>query len=330
MKTLLTKYSLLALVVAMLGLSSCTEEDGPIGPGGSNNGVTGLSATALSSTSIGVRWSGGTSADQVVVTPVTGGSAMTVNSSNGQAVVTGLTLGQEYTIRVDNANGSSNTMEWAPARRWPFETNGQQTVRVYSTAAPGANRPSGLIIDETGIQAVSVGPSAPNRDQIDLVLATTSTNPNNPIAINSPHVQGSGIPEDIAKVTLLNQNSMFVQGGLDNHYYTGDVATLVPTGNNAKNQAPIFKYASGDAEFGKSMIIIFRTEENHFGRLEIVPQADGTLFGSDQALNNQGEMVIFDYVDVRVSYQTLPNTGYVGRPQARPSSTPNPTINVIK
>lgn len=315
MKTLLTRYSALAMMFVMLGLASCTEEDGIVNPPGTND-VDSLAATALSSTSIRVRWSGGTTSDQVVATPTGGGTAVTVNSSNGVATITGLTLGQTYSIKVTNADGESGALTWAPARRWPFETNGSQTVRLYSTGAPLPTQPSGLIFDASGIQTVSIRSS--DSDDIDVVLAFNEDE-NVPVSLVSPGVDGSGIYD--GKNTIFGDDAFLVDGGLDNDFYGTPIQNLF---TDNRNGTDVERRAGGSAELGWSKIILVKAQSGsnvHYARIELVPQSNGQLFGEEST---------YEFVDLRVSYQTIPNAGYVGRPQRHGSWKKNFTPAPIR
>jgi hypothetical protein len=298
MKTLLTRYSVLALMFATLGLASCTEESSPDSP---NN----LAATSLSSTSIKVRWDKSTSSDDVIVTPTSGGTAVTLTSANGAATITGLTLGQTYTIQIKNDNGSSSILTWAPARRWPSEANPSQTVRVYSTGAAAPNKPSGLIFNGTEIRAVSI--RSADSDNIDLVVAFNAAI-DTPISFVSPGVFGSGI--ETGKQTLFGDENYVVAGGLDNDFYTGSITGLFSDGNNAVD---IVRRLLGSSAIGLPLIVLARTQESgnvHYARIELVPQPDGQAFGVEDT---------YEFVDLKISYQTIPNAGYVGRPQAHGS-----------
>jgi hypothetical protein len=312
MKTFLTKLAALSLVLT-LGLSSCTEED-PITGGGTNT-VTNLSANAESSTAINVRWEGGTAGDTLIATangveirqPVT--TVQTIGTTNyRRATISGLTMGTNYVLTVRNDDGTSGSLTWSPAIHWPSETNQAQTVRVWGTGAPLPTQPSGLIIDANGITAVSVNDAA-RRDEIDIVVAT---NPDAqvPLSVLAPGVTGSGIPT--VKNTKFGNQPFNVAGGLDNDFYTAPITTLF---TNNVNAVDIDRRATTDAAFGTSVIIPFLTEDNHYGRIELVPQ-NGQAFGTFQEGSD-----IYEFVEIRVSYQTQTGVGYVGRGAVRGNGT---------
>ncbi len=302
MKTLLTKLSLLSLVL-MMGLASCTEED-PTGPGG--NGVTKLSANARSSSAINVRWENGSASDTLYVTSpagVTTKYVATQGTTYNTAIATGLSANQNYTLTVHNASGASSNLTWATAARWP-EAGG--SVQIFSTADPSPNNPSGLIIDASGITPMSVN-SATRKDEIDIVLAANDLTqfPNTPVSVLSPGIDGSGIIT--TKRTFFGE-PFNVAGGLDNDYYTDAINTLIAkTGTKAYNSIDLTT-RSGEA-VGTSTIIPFLTDDGHYGRIELVPNAT-----TGQVYTTVGGI---ESIQVKVSYQTQMDNGYVGRGTAR-------------
>jgi hypothetical protein len=324
MKTLLTKLSLLSLVLTM-GLASCTEEDG-VTPGG--NGVTGLSANAHSSTAINARWEGGSATDTLVATAngveFRSASVQTVTSGGTTfhaATVSGLTLGTDYVLTVRNASGTSSSLSWAPATRWPSEANTTQTVRLFSTAAPLASQPSGLVIDVDGITAIST--ESADSASVDVVLGYNASS-SAPIALLSPGVDGSGI--------IIGKRTNFavpfnVAGGLDNDYYTGPVTGLITVGSTGITAVDIVNRPAGSEALNTSVIVPFVTGDNRYGRIELVPQADGQVYGTMTSGSKT-----FEYVDLKVSYQTQVGKGYVARPAARGhwNTISTSTTNAVK
>jgi hypothetical protein len=304
MKTLLTKLSLLSLVL-MMGLASCTEEEG-----GATNTISNLSATARSATSIGVRWENGTASDSVVVTAVGGTTpvivAATAAGEFNKAVVNGLTVGTDYTISVRNANGTSSSITYSPATRWPADGS---TVRLYSTAAPASVGPSGLIIENTGIRVVSTE-SAADSNSIDVVLGWND-NAAKPVSLVSPGVEGSGVFNGMETKFI---SPFLVAGGLNEDYYTGSIVGLFTAGPTF-NAVDVETLSAADAAKAYSLIAPFRSTaggEVHYGRIELVPQAaTGQPYGVLVVGGKQ-----YEFVDVKVSYQSVANSGYVGRPQA--------------
>lgn len=330
MKTLLTRFSLLAMLMATLGLASCTEEDG-LGGGTSNSKV---SVTSLSSTSIGVRWTNPTTTDQIVATPTSGaGSPVTVNitGATGQGVLTGLTNGQSYDIVVKNGSETSAKVTWAPATRWPSEANPSATVRLFETAAPINVGPSGLIIDETGMRAVSTEGNEQTR--IDLVLATQDparVARDTIVSLVSPSISSeSGIPG--GRKTAFADKIFYVTGGLDNDYYTVALSTLVhPSQDLARNALDIVKMATNHEGYNKSLILVLRTQDNHYARVEVLPQPAGSPragqhYGIETITGNE-----YKFVDVRASYQLTTGLGYASRPSGIPAIRRAISAGVVK
>jgi hypothetical protein len=304
MKTLLTKLSLLSLVLTM-GLASCTEEDGT--GTGDKNGVTELSANARNSTAINVRWKGGSATDTLYATSATGTTTTyiaTQGTTYNTAIATGLSLGTNYTFTVHNAAGTSaGNITWSPAKRWPSESNVNEAVQLWSTADPSPNHPSGLIIDADGIEAVSV--NGARKAEVDVVLGY-SADLSTPVRIISPGIDSSGI--------ITTKRTYFgapfnVVGGLDNDYYTGPIT--LASGTTRYDDVLVSRRATTDPGYGASMIIPFLTDDGHYGRIELLPSSTtaGQVFTTDASL--------IESVMVKVSYQTQADIGYVARGTAR-------------
>jgi hypothetical protein len=314
MKTLLTKLSLLSLLL-MMGLASCTEEDGTGTGNGDTNSVTGLSANARSATEVNVRWTGGSATDTLVAT-LNGTemkyTAVTTETIDGtvyyKAVATGLTLNNNYAFNVRNSAGTSaGSITWAPATRWPGASTSTQ---IWSTADPSPAHPSGLIIDASGITPMSVNDAA-RKAEIDVVLAANDLTqmPGIPVSILSPGINGSGIITD--KRTFFG-TPYNVAGGLDNDYYTAPITTLISTtGANAFNAVDLSTRTDA-AVLGTSLIIPFLTDDGHYGRIELMPGSTGQVYTTAGGIES---------VQVRVSYQTQANNGYVARGTVRNGST---------
>lgn len=320
MKTLLTKLSLASLVLTM-GLASCTEEDGPNGTGNTNS-VAGLSANARSATEVNVRWTGGSSTDTLVATANgTESRTATVQTEviDGvtyySAVAGGLALGTNYVFTVRNAAGTSaGSITWSPATRWPGATTSTQ---IWSTADPLPNHPSGLIIDATGITGAST--NGATKDQIDIVLGFNS-DPNTPVSILSPGIDGSGI---ITTKRTFFGKPYNVAGGLDKDYYTAPITSLISTTGPTAYNAVDLTMRTDAAVKGTSLIIPFLTDDGHFGRIELLPNATtGQVFTTEGGIES---------VQVRVSYQTQQNVGYVARAYSRgPRNAVSNANSVIK
>ncbi|MEO6939536.1 MAG: fibronectin type III domain-containing protein, partial [Candidatus Kapaibacterium sp.] len=181
--------------------------------GGSSNPATNLLVDALSSTSIGVRWtraSDDLTADTVyAVTSVGDSSSVIASSSSSSAILTGLQGQKAYTITVHSFGGTSTGITWATADRYA-------PVRIYETSAPG--RQSGLSLTPGAVTSLSVALVA-TQGLVDLSLATDLTVHGSNISLESAGVAGSGIPTGLRSV-LLGDDAYIVRGGLDSDYYS--------------------------------------------------------------------------------------------------------------
>lgn len=309
MKNIFTRLSVLALGVAMLGLSSCTEEDIVGGGNTQTNGIATLSATSLANNGIRVRWTAGTSTDTVYVT--SGGALPIKNSEVRTQVIQGTTYylvdipglatGGVYTIQVRNDDGVSNSIQWAPA----FRT---ETFRLWETAAPIAVGASGVVFNNDGTFNV-VSTESADSVNVDLVLATENNAGSDVfVALVSPSVTSrSGIQDGNSTVFADSVYLVSNAGGsaLDNDFYTGPLSNLMSTANGQNlNRRTGTAISTNDA-----VIAIIRTEDNHYARIEIIPQSNGQLYGADA----NG----YKFTDIRMSFQTAQGVPYAARPVAR-------------
>jgi hypothetical protein len=255
---------------------------------------TGIMANSLSATSVGVEW---TTSDpaiaSIVATPVGSGSPITISASGSgatKATVTGLTAGTAYTFAVNTTGMPSTAITWAGAAR-------SATVRIYETNDPSSSDPSGLSLIVGSVQAFGTSTSAGHQASIDVVLSSDNTSASG-ITLVSAGVTGSGIPPTLSglRMTTFNDNSVLVTGGLDADYYSSDLAALFALGNNT---------ADIPTGTSPSEIIRVKTTDHFYARLEIVPQADGTLYGT-----NAGG---YKFVDVIVSEQSTALLPYAAR-----------------
>jgi len=315
MKTLFTKLMTLAMVGIMgLSISSCTEED--LGPGTSTHAADSLEFTAMSSTSVKVRWkrgSGDSGPDTIVATPVNGGTAVTkVTASNDTSyTVTGLQANTTYNFQIQSNGTVSASRQWAPALRLPSEAgNSRQTFRIYETADNTTGHPSGLALVPANAKAaateISINASGAV-NIVDFVLSSRAGIDDNAIfppglAIIAADVTGSGFTSGGRKTAFAN-TTFFVKGGLDEDFYGTDIAQAITTQPDSLRANIV--YIDDESHDGASLIIPFRTAEGYYGRLEVVPQSNGKWYGSTSAGY---------YVDVRVSLQTQQGVAYVGRP----------------
>lgn len=280
------------------------------------SGPVGL--TSLSSHGVGFRWGQIFGAKQLTIRAFDESNRTVATANVGNASV------EKFRFEVPvlsgilffkfelNGQELPTAYRWATAKRLPFETNGQQTVRLWETAAPSSVGSAGLIIEPTGLRVVST--ESEDSNKIDLVLASEFMGgPDVFLSLVSPSVTTrSGIIG--GKRTAFGNDSYIVEGGLDEDYYTAEISSLIQDGSGGVNAAFIYRYEQSDEVYGDPMIILLRLANEHYARLEVVPQSDGLLYG----MNSEG----YRYCDVRLSYQEIQGAGYVSRPIARGTEIP--------
>lgn len=254
--------------------------------------------SSLNQNSIAIRWKslGAGTAYTISAIPKGGGSVATVKTTNTFAVLQGLDPNKIYSITIGTLAGTTDAVDWAPAYRQPDGSG--QAFRLYETRDNTTGHYAGLVLSSVNPHTASVvGAEA---QSIDFVLAYDPSAPSPYLSVVSPSLTSlSNIAN--GRSTQIANNTFLVNGGLDSDYY----------------QSPISELFGGDANYvsltefnqGSSLIIPFLTADGHYGRLEILPQSNGQLYGLDAKSNK--------FVDVRVSYQAMLNTPYAGRPHAR-------------
>ncbi len=301
MKIRLSLLSLCAtFLLASILISSCTQTNTPPVPDNRSKVIS-------SSTDIWIDVTG--LSDSLYEFTVTGNSSLTV--------LTGFSSYQNGTIRVFWNRGSGDTgadtvfyrtttsttasagyYVWAPAIR-PTGSNPDGSFRLFETSAPASVGPSGLILSGATTRTAAI--SSPDSTNVDLILET--------------YPQSGALPFlslDAADVligtsthkTIFADHDFLVTGGLANQHNSTDVSgtfslqantTTDFTGNN-----------------GESLVLVVRTSDNHYARVEIEPQPNGFLWGD----TNAGSPTSKRYIDVFVVYQPTAAWGYVGRPPA--------------
>jgi len=249
--------------------------------------------TSLSESSIALRWKDLGAGTQYTVSavPTGGGSVISFKTTETKALLQNLKSNTIYKITIGTLAGTTKAMEWAPAYR-------TGVIRLYETNdnTPGHN--AGIVITGVGTHAASI--NGPERQLVDFVLVTDHTAPAPYLALASASVTAlTGITD--GRVTAISDVTYLVDGGLDVDYYTKGIESLFTLSNPAN-----FATLVEDNE-GSSLILPFLLADNHFGRLEIMTQADGKLYGVDSKNNK--------FIDVRISYQTITGKGYVSRPR---------------
>jgi hypothetical protein len=290
------RITLMTLTVALgLGFGGCTEEENPINGGGTNYGVpTGLKVNSVAADKIGAMWTRAADdigADTLIAIAPSGAEVKEVIAAGtSSGVISGLSANVLYTIKVASTGGRTAGIEWATATR-----SGMLTL--YETFDNTAGHFSGLILGPTPRTASTEGPDSL---LIDVVLATDNSVPKVPfLSLQGANVVGSGIPT--GRSCYFANNVFSVKGGLNNDYYTTSFASQI---TNKK-----YYDEFGDAPDSSSIIIGVVTEDNHYARIEVVPQTNGKVW-KDVPITGGSARAI----DVIVSYQPLTGKGYASRP----------------
>jgi hypothetical protein len=295
MNKLTTLLSGLVLAgLASVTISSCTSSTSP---GTTNTVQDNVSAQSHDANSIDVSWtraSGDTGPDTVVATiGGTVANSVIVASPGNTAVVGGLSEGLLYSISVHSTSGTSATpVLWMTARR-------STTIRLYETADNTPGHFSGL--DLANMKAVSVSGGA-NIGVTDFVLASWPTaDVASGLSLEAADAQRSGFSSG-GRASIVDGSVYYVSGGIDNLYFTGNLRSLIDT--VATTEFNSFDLPIDDGHSGQSAILLVRTADDHFALIQIVPQANGQLYGGTPGTN---------YIDVVVSYQNTVDAPYASR-----------------
>lgn len=203
---------------------------------------------------------------------------------------------------------STDPVTSAPALTWaPAMVSG--TYTLYETADNTNGHYSGLIFSDSGARTASVL-SPTDAGKLDLVLITDNSLPGLPyLSVVAPAVNGTGITG--GRETYFGIPYQ-VKGGMTNQKFsTSIVAEIAKSGANFFDAWDIPNGNFADS----SIILVMATADNHYARVEIVPQADPghpgqTLLWKDVSTPSGSRRAIV----VNVSYQATAGWGYVGRP----------------
>jgi hypothetical protein len=300
MKLRLLSFSLGALLLAAGAfITGCTQTDTP-GTGSSNytdtyGDISGL--TVGQTYQFGI--SGGNSG-----TMITGVSSYSGTATSGTVrVFWSRASGDSNRITPTATVGStagSNIIVWAPA-------SSSGTFRLYETADPSSSHPSGLVLGTTAHTASISGAEASN---LDLVLGTDASQPTTQpgLSLVSPDDGRSLIPVGVSvKSTDFASSADIVKGGLPMDKLSSSI-TFSASGSYDISSA--FRDSS-------SAIIAVRTQDGHYARVEIVPQAASTTFQGNTGhflWGDTGGLPSYRFVDLNVTYQPTANLAYAGRP----------------
>jgi hypothetical protein len=200
--------------------------------------------------------------------------------------VGGLSTGKLYKVQVASQGGRSPAIEWATA----IQT---RNITLYETVGSLQTQPNGVALSYNGGKAQALSINDPDSLKIDLVLATDPTADAAGLSLQGANVIGSQIPT--GKSAQFSDTVFIVEGGLAADFY--------PSGFSSRITAK--RYFDQFNSKGGSAIVLVKTMEGNYARIEVIPQADGKLFrmvGSVKA------------IDLVVSYQPLVGKAYASRP----------------
>jgi hypothetical protein len=290
------RYSLMTLAVAMglmFGLSACTEEDQPLIPGTDVGLATNVMVNTMDANTITAKWTRAaddTGNDTLFVSDGTTEMMAVAFAGTSTASVAGLSTGKTYSIQVANSTGNRTTaIEWATAVR-------TENITIYETSGSGAGQPSGLALSYNGGAATALSINSVDSLKIDLVLATDPSADAAFLSLQGANVVGSQIPT--GKSAQLGDTVFIVDGGLDADYYSTGFSSRITTK----------KYFDQFSRTGGSAIVLVKTMEGNYARVEVKKQADGKLYKMVGAVKA---------VDLEISYQPIVGKAYAARPIRR-------------
>ena len=246
----------------------------------------------------------------------------TVAGSTSTTVIAGFSSYTNGTIRVFWTRGSGDagadtiyykkpagTTADAGYKLWATSdmTNGPNadgTFRIYETADATSGHSSGLILGPvTSTLSVSDASAAA---KIDLVLATDNS-------LSAPRLVLVSSDDNRSLISGTPRSADFgstdiVTGGVALDYLSTDITGIAHPGAGS--------WVIPAANAGKSAVIPVRTADNHYARVEIIPQSgNGTLLFGNTGI--PGTSTNRYFIDVHVVYQPSVGWGYVGRPEVR-------------
>ncbi len=242
-----------------------------------------LSVDALSSSSIGVKWSrshGDTTADTIVAIQ-NGSIAATLAVMDTSGIVTNLQEGVLTYISVHSFTGISDTVPWMTAER----TSGLSFYEIDDNSDPNE-----LVLATNGTKTTA-SMSSPITG---LVLALDSTSSSGLTLQDS----SSNNAWDTIKI---KSPGVFIKGGLMNDYR--NVSYTADTGLDTSHS---YRLSSGNFDSTGSLVIEFKTASGHFGLIEIVPD---TITGQLYSVAPSGKK----FITMNVSYESAINQPYAGR-----------------
>ena len=280
--------------------------------------VTGLAASSMSPTSVGLRWNAyaGASSYNVSWTGATSGSLTGVTTNT--AVASGLNAGATYTFTVTAVDvsgpisASASSITWAGAERHDNVAGGAAKIRMYekaSTFPSGVNLSGGL-----GPTNVSLVASTPGIAQLAMYLTPDNSGVTptkiviGPVyAITEYKVAAASDPNKVDQEVYISGQTTKDLTSLDTWYLSANLESLIDQESNVK----AYEFGS-PTQTGNGFIVRTGTAANyHYARVLIKSVGGSILQG---AYPNR-------YVELEVSYQRNAGVPYakgtVGRPGVR-------------
>ncbi len=290
-----TKLTLAGMVIIALGIVGCNENNNPVNPPVTPNAPTGLMATSRNSTTVGLKWAApatGAVPTSYTVSYTMGSMPMTQDVSTGTSVdITGLTEGTMYSFTVKANNGTassvaSDTVMWAPAKRLTG------TYKLYSSKS--STNGSGLSFSLASVLKIDQG------DKWDICF----DDKDGKSLVGSPGVSGYvdnnySFPNGkSAKIVAIGRDYLGVNT-LDDVY---DVQALnvAPSAGFQENLKDLSTVP--DQTKGYGFVVRSKVDAQNVNFAKVLVKSSGT--GFVQGTGND------KYIEVEVSYQTLPNVPY--------------------
>lgn len=290
-KSMLKINALLLALFAVVMVGCNTNED-PVNPGTTPNPPSGLMATSVNATTVGLKWTAPTNpaatSYEVTATPTNGGTSVVKTFTTPVGSVDGLVANTEYTFTVKSLNGTAKSttgavIKWAGATR--YTTN----ITLYETASSNG---SGLEFPSTGGLRVAEG------GRWDICLDTRNVDDKPSFDIGSPTKSSytdstnkfpNGAPARITSIGKMWGNV----ASLDNVYESVDLS-----------QADVLKeglitFNTADAA-GAPFAFVVKTASGNFAKV-LVKASNGKLLQGTSPNR---------YVDLEISYQSGANLPY--------------------
>jgi hypothetical protein len=315
----LIQSSLLVVLMGFIAIG-CNENPSDPGPG---NGVTGLSASSLSATSVGLSWNAFTGATSYDVSwaPSSGaGASGSVSATTTSATATQLTQNIEYTFtvtpRTATGLGAASTLRWAPASRFETPSNpvsGTTAIRLYEA---NSTNPSALNLSTNGqVLLTTLNPNAPapaGKAQIGMFINPRTGGTPTKIIIGPVYA----IPEYKLSAGLdINRidTSVYISGttyqitSLDTWYLSAPLNTMIDAVSNVK----AYEFTSAAISSNQGFVVRTGTSASNYHYARVMIKSIGGQIISGAYPNR--------YIELEISYQNGVNLPYA-KPGMRPAA----------